>query len=453
VRACQTISDHRWQDIDSATPAQRARELIQQAQQLRDASPDLAAVDARIEVAKGLLKTAEDQHTEQAAQVLATTRQLNSLDEEMARRAALAFVVPTPLQRNALNERLEAAGRSPTLLTLADDIRFVDRRLGNEVNALDGQLAELVRKIEDAFAAYNRGWPAESGGLDPKMASYDEYDAKLTRLQIDDLPRVEKKFKQLLNEQSNQHIALLANQIDQERRDISEKMDAVNRSLRNAEFNPDTYLVIEVEDRAPPEAKQFKADLRAALANTLSVDDQAAEARFQAFKALIKRLASQQTPDVNWRTLALDVRLHVEFIARELREDSTEVEVYRSGAGKSGGQRQKLTATCLAAALRYQLGGPGRLRPTFSTVFLDEAFDKADADFTEAAMKIFKMFGFQLIIATPIKSVMTIEPYVGGAVFVHIQDRKHSKVLVLPYDEEAQRIDYGALDGHTHEAT
>jgi uncharacterized protein YPO0396 len=151
--------------------------------------------------------------------------------------------------------------------------------------------------------------------------------------------------------------------------------------------------------------------------------------------------------------LALDVRLHVEFVARELSEDGSEVEVYRSGAGKSGGQRQKLTATCLAAALRYQLGGPGRLRPTFSTVFLDEAFDKADADFTEAAMRIFKMFGFQLIIATPIKSVMTIEPYVGGAVFVHIQDRRHSRVLVLPYDEETRRIDYRMLDGGDHAGT
>jgi uncharacterized protein YPO0396 len=80
-------------------------------------------------------------------------------------------------------------------------------------------------------------------------------------------------------------------------------------------------------------------------------------------------------------------------------------------------------------------------------VFLDEAFDKADADFTEAAMKTFKMFGFQLIIATPIKSVMTIEPYVGGAAFVHIEERKHSKVCVLPYDEEAQRIDYTPVGG------
>lgn len=453
TRAGQTISDHGWQDIDSATPMQRAHALREQARQLRESNQDLATIEARITISKNAASDADKRRDDQAGKVQSATQQLNAIDEEIRQRAAHAFVAPTPLQRSALNERLAAAERTATLPTLADDMRLVDRRLGGDINALDGKLSDLVHKIEDVFAAYNRGWAAESGGLDPKMASYDEYDAKLTRLQIDDLPRVERKFKQLLNEQSNQHIALLSNQIDQERRDIGEKMDAVNLSLRNAEFNPNTYLSIEVEDRTPPEARQFKADLRAALSNTLSIDDREAEDRFQVLKSLINRLASQQTADINWKTLALDVRLHVEFIARELREDGSEVEVYRSGAGKSGGQRQKLTATCLAAALRYQLGGTGRLKPTFSTVFLDEAFDKADADFTEAAMKIFKMFGFQLIIATPIKSVMTIEPYVGGAAFVHIQDRKHSKVLVLPYDEVAQRIDYRILDGDADATT
>lgn len=450
ARACQTLSDQSWQDIDAATPLQRADALRRDMEALRAASPDLAAIDARIVASQEALAKASLRRDEQAAEVMATTKRLSKLEDDIRRQADVPFVAPTPLQRSKLNERLDEAGRTPTLATLADAMRLVERRLGNDVNALDGELAALARTIEDAFAAYNRGWPAESGGLDPNMASYDEYDAKLTRLQIDDLPRVERKFKQLLNEQSNQHIALLANQIDQERRDISDKMDAVNRSLRHAEFNAGTYLLIDVEDRTSPEARQFKVDLRAALANTFSIDDAQAEQRFQALKSLIARLASQQTPDIHWKTLALDVRLHVEFVARELSEDGREVEVYRSGAGKSGGQRQKLTATCLAAALRYQLGGPGRLRPTFSTVFLDEAFDKADADFTEAAMRIFKMFGFQLIIATPIKSVMTIEPYVGGAVFVHIQDRRHSRVLVLPYDEETRRIDYGMLDGGNH---
>lgn len=224
-------------------------------------------------------------------------------------------------------------------------------------------------------------------------------------------------------------------------------MDTVNDSLLRAEYNKGTHLLIEVEEKAPPEAQELKAELRAALSHSLSMDDRVAEARFQAMKKLVKRLASQDPQQVSWRRLALDVRQHVEFLARELDEEGREVLVHRSGAGKSGGQRQKLTATCLAAALRYQLGGPGRVLPTFATIFLDEAFDKADADFTDAAMKIFKTFGFQLIIATPVKSVMTIEPYVGGAVFIHIKDSKDSRALILPYDEDTQRIDYRPLDG------
>ena len=130
--------------------------------------------------------------------------------------------------------------------------------------------------------------------------------------------------------------------------------------------------------------------------------------------------------------------------------DLTElVEVYRSGAGKSGGQ--KLAATCLAAALRYQLGGQDRALPSFSTVVLDEAFDKADAEFTAMAMNIFKTFGFQMVVATPLKSVMTLEPFIGGACFVHIKDRKKSALLPIDYDDATRRLTLAPHERHGEE--
>src|SRR5690606_20712044 len=73
---------------------------------------------------------------------------------------------------------------------------------------------------------------------------------------------------------------------------------------------------------------------------------------------------SQDSEHRRWREAVLDVRQHVEFIGRELDEAGVELEIYRSGAGKSGGQRQKLATTCLAAALRYQLGGHERGAPS-----------------------------------------------------------------------------------------
>ncbi|HET9644579.1 MAG TPA: SbcC/MukB-like Walker B domain-containing protein, partial [Burkholderiaceae bacterium] len=184
----------------------------------------------------------------------------------------------------------------------------------------------------------------------------------------------------------------------------------------------------------------FRASIKESLSHSFSDDRNLAEERFKALAALVKRLSSQETPDKNWRHLVLDVRQHVEFVARELDRDGIEVEVYQSGAGKSGGQRQKLAATCLAAALRYQLGGQDRALPSFSTVVLDEAFDKADPEFTALAMNIFKTFGFQMVVATPLKSVMTLEPFIGGACFVHIKDRKRSAIVPIEYDSADRRL-------------
>jgi uncharacterized protein YPO0396 len=443
----QSIVDLTWQDIDHVSASQRVAALADEIAAFRAASPDLDVLQGRINKAEDILKTAEDRLSEQTERVTRVKVKLDANADAMEMDAKLASVSPTPLQRTAIAKRLKDAERDPTVESLSEDMRVVDRKLGADLNTLDRELSLLVQKIEKQFVEFNFHWGPQSGGLDPTMASYDEYDAKLSRLVTDDLPRFEAKFKELLNQHSNQHIALLSNQIEQERRDISDRMETVTASLRRAEYNKGTHLIIEVEDHTPTPASELKAALRAALTNTLSVDDKETEARFQSMKRLIKRLASQKPEDENWKRLALDVRLHVEFIARELDENGDEVQVHRSGAGKSGGQRQKLTATCLAAALRYQLGGAGRTLPMFSTIFLDEAFDKADADFTDAAMRIFKSFGFQLIIATPIKSVMTIEPYVGGAVFIHIKDRKHSRALVLPYDDEVQRIDFRPVDG------
>jgi hypothetical protein len=45
-----------------------------------------------------------------------------------------------------------------------------------------------------------------------------------------------------------------------------------------------------------------------------------------------------------------------------------------------------------------------------------------------------------MIVATPLKSVMTLEPFIGGACFVDIKDRRHSGVLMIEYDPERQRL-------------
>jgi len=283
----------------------------------------------------------------------------------------------------------------------------------------------------------------DAGDLDETLASAPEYLTLLQRIEHDGLPGFEERFFSLLKEQSSENLAALSRHISEARKEIRNRMELVNASLADAEFNPGTHLQIEVSERQLPDVRTFREQVRQVLEHawTMGRDPAEAETRFATLRDLVRRLGGQESEDRRWREQVLDVRLHVEFVGRELDGEGREVEVYRSGAGKSGGQREKLATTCLAAALRYQLGGSDGALPVYAPVVLDEAFGKADNEFTELAMRIFERFGFQMIVATPLKSVMTLEPFIGGACFVDIADRNRSATLQIAYDLERRRLD------------
>lgn len=438
---CQTLTNMAWAEVDVASILSRIATLQTQLDNERKAHPNLALLDEEIAEQGAAHERALKRQNGSTVDLKTTQTELAKLHQALeALRPELVNLALTPLQDRELTQHYEKVAKVLELSSLDIVTLQVERGITKEMKDLDERIHGHVKVIERQFEIFVDTWPAEAGGLDPTMASADDFFAKLKRLKQDGLPDFEERFLRLLREQSDQNLTRLSTQLDQERKAIRDRMDLVNESLETAPFGPGTHLVIETHDRMLPDVLAFKQNLKDALSQSFSPDKEIAEARFKVLNDLVKRFSSQETVDRNWRELVLDVRQHVEFIARELDESGLEVEVYRSGAGKSGGQRQKLAATCLAAALRYQLGGQDRALPTFSTVVLDEAFDKADAEFTAMAMNIFKTFGFQMIVATPLKSVMTLEPFIGGACFVHIKERKFSAAIPIDYDADTQRL-------------
>jgi uncharacterized protein YPO0396 len=446
---CQTLANLTWSDIDVASVLGKISSLADRIKAEKASRPDLARLDQDIEVQNILYKAAVKKKNDGAGVVSIKTKEIEGNKKRLADLSGdLLSVVLSDLQTSKLDERFSRVGRPITLESLDQVTAQIERALNEDKNKLGIEAENLKNSIERRFADFSRNWPAEGGGLDARLESAEDFFAKLWRLETDGLHRFEQRFLTLLREQSDQNLTLLSARLDQERKAILDRLELVNESLLTAEFNQGTHLVIEPLDRTLEDVRLFKASLKEALSHSFSNEPDMAEQRFGVLSALVKKIASQETSDKNWRSLVLDVRQHVEFVARELDSCDIEVEIYRSGAGKSGGQRQKLAATCLAAALRYQLGGQDRALPSFSTVVLDEAFDKADAEFTTMAMNIFKTFGFQMIVATPLKSVMTLERFIGGACFVHIRDRKHSVSMMIEYDTEQQRL---KLPVHVHE--
>ena len=450
---CQTLVNLQWQEVDVAPLLVGIDKLQHRIRDALEGNTALKDVADQIEQQKKAVERADEALRETRIKYQSVVGQVDEYKEKLETLQDDPSLVPlTPLQQQGLDERFDAL-RDPVRLDNLDSLmRSVERSIDQKIGEINRAIGECERFIEKRFDEFAHEWPADAEGLDATLAAAPDFFAKLTRLETDGLPAHEQRFFELLESQSHQNLAALSTYLSDARKEILERMELVNDSLARVPFNQSvnqtTFLHIDVSDRQLPDVREFKQEIQQALSHAWSEDRELAESRFLALRRLVERLSSQKPENKRWRQAVLDVRQHMEFIGRETDESGVEVEVYRSGSGKSGGQRQKLATTCLAAALRYQLGGNEHGMPMYAPVVLDEAFDKADNEFTALAMNIFANFGFQMVVATPLKSVMTLEPFIGGACFIDISDRRVSGVLMIEYDLDLQRL---KLPAHAHQ--
>jgi len=442
---CQTLVNLQWQEIDAVPLIERIAAIDRQIGEVREGNSILLELAERIRRQKALVEQADNdlreakvEHAKVLDRIKEDGEKLRSLEQDPS------TVRMTPHQQQGLDERYAKLSDQVQLDNLDRLTTSVVQALNNEIEEINRGVADCEKHIEKRFADFKRQWPMDAGDMDTSLSSAPDFFARLTRLETDGLPAHEQRFFELLRNQSNQNLAALSTYLNDARKAILERMELVNESLSKVPFNQTsaqkTYLHIDAGDLQLPDVREFKQAIQEALGHSWSEDRESAERRFLALRRIVEDLSSQDPERKRWRESVLDVRRHVEFIGREIDEGGVEVEIYRGGAGKSGGQRQKLATTCLAAALRYQLGGDDHGVPMYAPVVLDEAFDKADNEFTALAMNIFANFGFQMIVATPLKSVMTLEPFIGGACFIDISDRKKSGVLLIEYDNDRQRL-------------
>ena len=440
--AAQSLANLRWSVIDVAPLLMRLDAIEASLSELREGDVALRELGERVDAKERRVATAQRLLNEVRDERRDHQRERGRLDKERTRcEEDMATRPLTPLQQQALDARCDA-GVSFTLGNLAERTLALERALNQSIGALEVEAGARTHRIVSCFETFCRRWPQDAGDVQVNLESATDFFARLERLERDGLPVHEARFFEMLRTQSGQNLVALQTHIAQAHKAIRARMEDVNASLEKVAFNRGSILQIKPEDRRLPEVIEFRQQLRDVLAHQRTDDQERAEAQFDGLRKLVARMASIDPEHKRWREQVLDVRLHVEFIGEEVDAQSgRQLEVYRSGAGKSGGQRQKLATTCLAAALRYQLGDEDGGVPRYAAVVLDEAFDKADNEFTAMAMRIFENFGFQMIVATPLKSVMTLEPFIGGACFVEINGRHDSRVLMIEYDAASQRLD------------
>lgn len=291
--------------------------------------------------------------------------------------------------------------------------------------------------------AYKAAYPLETREVDSSWESAGEFRVMLRRLNEEDLPRHEEKFKKLLNEGTINDIALFQNQLEKECEDIQEKIAHINKSLREIDYNPGTFIELVLDSSPDAEIKEFRRQLRACLGDTLRGTEAEIynDHKFLQVKALIDRFNGREGTtelDQKWTQKVTDVRNWFEFLVNERWTETDEVkETYSDSSGKSGGQKEKLAYTILASALAYQFGlswGESQSR-SFRFVMIDEAFGRGSDDSARYALNLFKKLNLQLLVVTPLQKIHIIEDYVRSVHFVHNPDGKTSMLKSLSIEE------------------
>ncbi|MDZ7788931.1 MAG: SbcC/MukB-like Walker B domain-containing protein [Xanthomonadales bacterium] len=290
---------------------------------------------------------------------------------------------------------------------------------------------------------FHHRWPQEALEADISVDAADEYRRLLDSLQSDDLPRFEKRFKELLNENTIREVAGFQALLHREREQIRERIETINRSLHEIDYEKGRYIRLMAEAATDADVREFQQKLRACTEGTLtgSEDAQYSEQKFLQVRDIIDRFRGREGSaeyDRRWTRKVTDVRNWFVFSASERwREDDREHEHYADSGGKSGGQKEKLAYTVLAASLAYQFGlewGEKRSR-SFRFVVIDEAFGRGSDESARYGLALFGRLNLQLLIVTPLQKIHIIEPFVASVGFVHNPDGRQSMLRNLSIEE------------------
>ncbi|MEF3062971.1 SbcC/MukB-like Walker B domain-containing protein [Ralstonia solanacearum] len=436
----------RYPDIDWPSVAREIAQLIDERQRLEAASDALQELGRQLAAARehlaGIDAKLDDAHGKRGE----VKSKLDAADT--LREQAQGMYDTAPLDNTQTTRldgwRAEALGEHQLTVESCDNReQDVRRWLQERIDSEDKRLGRLTERLVKSMAAFKDEFKAETTEMDAALAALPEYERLLTSLRRDDLPRFEARFKELLNVNTINEIANFNAQLARERETIKERVEFINQSLQAIDYNPGRFIKVVAQPSPDAEIRDFQQDLRACTEGALtgSSDEQYSEAKFLQVKAIIDRFRGREglsDADRRWTAKVTDVRNWFMFSASERwRADGAEHEHYSDSGGKSGGQKEKLAYTVLAASLAYQFGlewGAVRSR-SFRFVVIDEAFGRGSDESAQYGLELFRQLNLQLLIVTPLQKIHVIEPYVASVGFVHNEGGRDSRLRCLSIEE------------------
>lgn len=357
-------------------------------------------------------------------------------------------------------ERLAAAALGDRTLTYKNTGAVessVRMGLTDRIDALSKRIARAAESTVRLMADFRNKYPNETTDIDAALEAAADYNRMLEQLVSNDLPRFEDHFKDSLNQNTIHEVVAFNAFLDSRRQDIVNRIGEINESLAGIEYNPGRHIQLEHQNTSDQDVREFGVDLRACSEGTIGDEDQYSEQKYLQVERLIERFRGREgltTLDERWTAKVTDVRNWFTFSASEKwTETGEEFEHFTDSGGKSGGQKEKLAYTILAAALAFQFGlgsrktGVGSVVKkansgrSFRFVVIDEAFGRGSDESARYGLQLFQRMQLQLLIVTPLQKIHVIEPFVSHVGFVANTTGDDSKLSNMTIQEYRDRRD------------
>ncbi|MGD0553553.1 MAG: ATP-binding protein [Streptosporangiaceae bacterium] len=435
-------------EIDWQSEVNRAERLKKERQELEAASAELKRLNEELERVKDRLTDAAGALREIDNQIGAAKGSLAAATRVLAEARAVLDEPDCPAARMLFGETRELLAQAghprPSAASACDK---AENAAGGAIADLIGKrnprLTTLSNRIVGAMGEFRRQYPVETTELNDSVESADGYRELHERLVNDDLPRFTEQFKTYLNQNTIRDIAGFQSQLNKQSELIRERIATINESLVGVDYNPGRYIRLEPIQSPHVDVKDFRSELRSCTDDAVSGEDSDtySEQKFLQVSRIIERFRGREgyaEADRKWTRFVTDVRNWYTFGASErYREDDTEYEHYADSGGKSGGQKEKLAYTILAASLAYQFKlewGAAKSR-TFRFAVIDEAFGRGSDESTKFALELFGRLGLQLLIVTPLQKIHVIEPYVSAVGLVENRSGMNSVLQSMTIEE------------------
>lgn len=436
--ALQAISAVTWDDIDAASVARRIANLRDMVRAAEDGSAALTELARQIDDVEQSITDAD----EELLEVVRTAGKLGEQAERAAERltqarSRLAERSLTPEVEQELAERFTAIAPTLLLSTIDQVTKDASATLDAELMGLTRRTSRAEEDMRTAMREFARRWPAQAGDTDTSLEATEDFLLILQGIEEEKLPEVEERFFEFFTGNTLGDVQALATAIAREPAEIRKRLQRINALLAQVEFHAGRYLQLSMRPVHLAALDEFKRALEDAVVDTtqndISRDRELAEQRFLSLRHLMDLISAARTKDDQVSRAILDVRRHVHFHAEEVDATGAVVHAHESGGPLSGGQNERLTTFCLAAALRYQLAGTGQDVPRYAPIIIDEAFSKGAGKFITAAMESFRHFGFQVVLANPGKNPQALAPFIGGVGVVSIRQDRYSSVAPIEF--------------------